>query len=219
MDIFDIVGPVMIGPSSSHTAGAARIGRITRKILGEKVVAADIGFHGSFAKTWRGHGADRAILGGLMGLDVDDERLRNSRNIADAAGMKYSFRNVYLSDTHPNTLLLRVTGESGKALKLQAASIGGGRIEVQYIVDLEAGFAGDKPTLIVPHYDVPGVIAFVAGCLSEANINIARMGVFRQEAGGAAVMIIETDGLPEETVVEKLKLMPSVLNVTLLESL
>ena len=219
MDIFDMIGPVMIGPSSSHTAGAARIGRITRRILGEKVLSADIGFHGSFAKTWRGHGTDRAVLGGLMGLDVDDERLRNSRSMADAAGMKYSFRSVFLQDTHPNTLLLRVAGESGKTLKLQAASIGGGRIQVQYIDDLQAGFAGDKPTLIVAHYDVPGVIASVAGGLSEANINIARMGVFRQEAGGAAVMIIETDGLPEGSVVSKLKLLPSVLNVTLLESL
>ena len=132
MQLFDIIGPVMIGPSSSHTAGAARIGRITRMLLGEEVQYADIRFHGSFAKTWEGHGTDRAVIGGLLGLQVDDERLRKSRALAEQAGMRYTISAVQLRDAHPNTVLIDAVGVSGAQISVQAVSVGGGSIRVLF---------------------------------------------------------------------------------------
>ena len=126
MDLFDLIGPVMIGPSSSHTAGAARIGLTAYSLLGERVVKADVGLHGSFAKTYRGHGTDRAIVGGLLGMHVDDPRLRDSLEIARQQGMDVRFEQVNLRGAHPNTVRLHVTGERGTALTLEAASVGGG---------------------------------------------------------------------------------------------
>ena len=116
MDLFDLIGPVMIGPSSSHTAGAARIGLTAYSLLGERVVKADVGLHGSFAKTYRGHGTDRAIVGGLLGMHVDDPRLRDSLEIARQQGMDVRFEQVNLRGAHPNTVRLHVTGERGTAL-------------------------------------------------------------------------------------------------------
>lgn len=219
MDLFDIVGPVMIGPSSSHTAGAARIGRITRQLLGEEVVTADIAFHGSFAKTWRGHGTDRAILGGLMGMEVDDERLRNSRQLADRSGLRYTLRTVFLGDAHANSVLLCVQGQSGKSLCVQAASLGGGRISVEFINGLEAGFSGDYPTLVVGHQDSPGVISEVTRCVSQASINIGTMRAFRSRAGGEASMVLELDGLPPAGLLDSIRALPHVLNVTMIDRL
>ena len=133
MDLFEIIGPVMIGPSSSHTAGAARIGRVARHLLGEPVADAHIGLHGSFAKTYRGHGTDRAVIGGLLDMDVDDVRLRDSLEIARAQRVTFSFAPVVLRDTHPNTLVIDARGRGGARLCVQGASIGGGSIRIQSI--------------------------------------------------------------------------------------
>ncbi|MEG0996903.1 MAG: serine dehydratase beta chain, partial [Clostridia bacterium] len=141
MDLFDIIGPVMIGPSSSHTAGAARIGRITRMLLGSEPQNARIGLYGSFQKTYQGHGTDKALIGGLMGMDVDDLRLRESLELARAAGIRYSFYNAELRGAHPNTVVLDVDGVDGRHIQVQAASVGGGEIVVRSIDGLEAGFS------------------------------------------------------------------------------
>ena len=125
MNLFDIIGPVMIGPSSSHTAGAARIGRVARQLLGEPPVKAVVSFHGSFEKTYRGHGTDRAVVGGLLDMAVDDERLRRSLHIAKEQGLEVTFRAVHLRDAHPNTVVVEAVGESGRRVRVQAASIGG----------------------------------------------------------------------------------------------
>lgn len=216
MNLFDLIGPVMIGPSSSHTAGAARIGRVARQLLGEKPVKAVISFHGSFEKTYKGHGTDRAVAGGLMDMTVDDERLRRSLHLAREEHLDITFQPVKLRDAHPNTVVVDATGETGRHITVQAASVGGGRIRVQFIDGLEVGFSGDKTTLVIRHTDAPGAIATVAQLLSNARINIATMRVFRQAAGGPAIMAITLDALPSEDLLEALRHLPQVTDVTLL---
>ncbi len=216
MNLFEIVGPVMIGPSSSHTAGAARIGRVARQLLGEKPVFADIGFYGSFAKTWEGHGADRAVVGGLLDMRVDDERLRRSIVIAAEEGLQINLHAISLQDAHPNTIVIRARGESGNEIVVQSASVGGGSIRVQYLDGLEVGFSGDKPTIVIKHRDEPGVIAEVSGALAREKINIAAMRVFRSEAHGRAIMVLELDDLPRPDLIAALTALRGVRGVTLL---
>lgn len=196
MDLFDLIGPVMIGPSSSHTAGAARIGLTAYSLLGEKVVKADVGLHGSFAKTYRGHGTDRAIVGGLLGMHVDDPRLRDSLEIARQQGMDVRFEQVNLRGAHPNTVRLHVTGERGTALTLEAASVGGGNIEIHRINGLSVNFTGKADTMIIHHIDMPGAIAAVTTTLARHRVNIANMQVYRRKLGGDAMMVLELDGAP-----------------------
>lgn len=142
MNILDIVGPVMVGPSSSHTAGAVRIGQTVGKLLGERIVNAKIGLHGSFLATGRGHGTDRAIVAGLLGLAVDDPRIPESFAEAKKAGLSFSFEGISLMNAHPNSVRLEVTGESGRKLEVIGASIGGGRIRICEIDGLTANFPG-----------------------------------------------------------------------------
>lgn len=217
MDYFDIIGPVMIGPSSSHTAGAARIGRVARGLLGETPVRAEIGLHGSFAKTYRGHGTDRAIVGGLMGMDVDDPCLRRALQLAREAGMEISISPVQLRDAHPNTVLLHVTGSDGREVTVRAASVGGGRVMIQELNGLEVNFSGEENTLIIRHRDVPGAIAQVSSLLAGADVNIATMRVFRKEEGGSAIMALELDRLPDPSIVAALRHLKGIRDVTLLE--
>ncbi|MDR0898086.1 MAG: L-serine ammonia-lyase, iron-sulfur-dependent subunit beta [Oscillospiraceae bacterium] len=217
MDLFDIIGPIMIGPSSSHTAGAARIGRVTRRLLGAAPVRAQIGFHGSFATTWRGHGTDRAVIGGLLDMDVDDARLRDSLAIAEAEGLSYTFETIHLRDAHPNTMTLSVTAADGRTLEVQAASIGGGRIRIQAVDGLEVRFTGEDDTLIIRHRDMPGAIAQVSSQLALSGVNIATMRVFRKEEGGSAIMALEIDALPDADTVDSLKHLRGMKSVTLLE--
>ena len=219
MQLFDIIGPIMIGPSSSHTAGAARIGRVTRMLLGEDVQEAQIRFHGSFAKTWAGHGADRAVIGGLLGFRVDDERLRNSRELADKQGMRYTITETQLRDAHPNTVIIDALGVHGARVQVQAASVGGGSILVQYLNGMEVGFSGERTTLIIQHRDTPGVIAQVSQMLAWAHMNIATMRVFREDKGGRAVMALELDGVPEEKILSSLRALDAFESVTLLKQL
>lgn len=219
MHLFDIIGPVMIGPSSSHTAGAARIGRVTRMLLGEDVARAEIKFHGSFAKTWEGHGADRAVIGGLLNLRVDDERLRTSRALADEMGMAYRISAIHLRDAHPNTVIIDAVGKSGATVSVQAASVGGGSVRVQYLNGMEVGFSGERTTLVIQHLDTPGVIAKVSRVLADAKMNIATMKVFREEAGGRAIMALELDSMPDEQLVATLRGTGAIRSVTLLDKL
>lgn len=193
MDLFDIIGPIMIGPSSSHTAGAARIGFVAREILGEDVARAVISLHGSFADTYRGHGTDRALIAGLMGMGVDDSRVRDSLTIAREAGLQFEFRTVELDDVHPNTAIIRVTGKSGAQVSVQASSVGGGAIRVDRIDDMAVSFKVAQDTIVIRHRDVPGVIASVSSSIARHGVNIATMQVFRTCEGGDAIMAIEVD--------------------------
>ena len=214
INIFDMMGPVMVGPSSSHTAGAARIGNMGRTLLGEEVARADIGLYGSFAETGFGHGTDRALLAGLLGMKPDDLRIPNAYEEANRAGMAYSFRTVELRDAHPNTALLELTGKSGKQLTLQASSIGGGAIVVNKIDGIDVNFTGDFNTLIVRNQDESGSVAAITSILSQVHINVANMSVNRDRRGGDALMVIETDQHIKPRQVEFLSELPGILSVT-----
>ncbi len=193
MSLFDILGPVMVGPSSSHTAGAVRIGYIARKLLGCKPVSADIALHGSFAATGKGHGTDRALVAGLLGMKPDDMRIPDSFRVAKEEELTFSFEEMQIPGAHPNTVLLFLRGENGKELEVQASSIGGGRIMINKIDGIDVNCSGELPTLIIHNLDQPGLVAKVTARLSEKNINVATMQIFRDKRGGFAVMVIETD--------------------------
>lgn len=213
MDLFDILGPVMVGPSSSHTAGAVRIGRITRMLLGEQPVQARIGLYGSFQKTYRGHGTDKALIGGLLGMAVDDERLRNSLRYAQEAGLRYAFYNAEERGAHPNTVMLDVDSADGRHLCVQAASVGGGEIIVTSINGLEAGFTGHENTLVITQKDARGMIAQISSALSAKALNIATMRVFRRSVGGEAMVVIELDGEADQPLIDSLRALPGIYHV------
>ncbi|SNU93865.1 L-serine dehydratase, beta chain [Megamonas hypermegale] len=198
---FDIIGPIMIGPSSSHTAGAVRLGLMAKEILVEPVKSVEIKLHGSFAQTYKGHGTDRALIAGIMGFKPDDERIRDALQIATENNIKYSFEKVNLDDVHPNTAIIKLTGISGHVVSVQGASIGGGNIVISYINDFEVNLSGKYPSLIVVHKDRPGVINGVTAALALYNINIAYMKVSRKERGAQALMNIEVDNaVPDEAI-------------------
>ncbi len=219
MDVFDIIGPVMIGPSSSHTAGACRIGKYARSILGEDVKTAEIYLSGSFAKTYRGHGTDKAIVAGLMGMDTDDLRIRNSLELATEAGMAYRFLPIHIDDAHPNTVVLKVTGLSGKQWKIEGASIGGGRISIRRINGTPVDISGDATTLLVYHLDTPGMISDVTNILARRGVNIGRFELRRSVKGGEAVMVIEIDGDIDDTVNESIRRYPNVYDSIVLRAI
>ena len=216
MDMFDIIGPVMIGPSSSHTAGAARIGKMARLLLGDEPVAARIGLWGSFQKTYQGHGTDRALIGGLLGMEVDDVRLRESLSLARQAGMEATFYNARLRGAHPNTVVMAVTGKSGRVVHLQAASVGGGEIVVQAVDGLETAITGHANTLVLAYLDTPGMIARISGAVAAGGINIATMRVSRAKAGGQAMVSLEMDGGAEDSLMRALAALPDVYRVAYL---
>ncbi len=193
MNLFDILGPVMVGPSSSHTAGAVRIGNLARKLLQETPVRADIYLHGSFATTGRGHGTDRALIAGLLGMKPDDMRIPDSFEIARQKGLNFTFANKNLKNAHPNTALLVLEGAGGRTVQIQAASVGGGRVEVHRLDGIEVTFSAEKPTLIVYNEDRPGYVSEVTSVLSHDKINIATMRLYRDKRGGFGIMVIEMD--------------------------
>ena len=193
MNIFEILGPVMIGPSSSHTAGAVRIGLMTRKLLAERPVKASIGMYGSFDATGRGHGTDRALVAGLLGMHPDDMRIPESFAYAREAGLTFSFETVQLREAHPNSVVIEAVGENGRDLTVQASSLGGGRIMVNKLDGIDVNCTCEMPTLIVHNMDQPGHVAEVTSMLSHKSVNIANMSLYRDKRGGRAVMVVETD--------------------------
>ena len=206
LDIFDILGPVMVGPSSSHTAGAVRIGRMARTLLGERPVKAEIGLHGSFAETGQGHGTDRALVAGLLGMKPDDLEIPRSFELAAERGMDVSFRTVQLREAHPNTAVLTVEGKSGETLTVQAASTGGGRIRVDRLNGVEVSFTGAFNTLVVHHQE-----------LAVGGVNIANMSLCRNRRGGDVLTIIETDHKLPADVVQRIGSLYAVDHVTYYE--
>ena len=193
MNIFDIMGPVMVGPSSSHTAGAARMGFVARKLLGFQPARANIALHGSFAATGAGHGTDKAIVAGLLGMAPDDPNIPRSFYLAKEAGLEVNVHSVTLRDAHPNTAVMALTGSRGRTVTVSASSLGGGRIRVNSIDGLEAAFSGDLPTLVIRGKDEPGIVSEVSYCLARQGANIATMQLYRDRRGGLSVMVIECD--------------------------
>lgn len=221
MNLFDILGPVMVGPSSSHTAGAVRIGYIARKLLQDVPVKADIALHGSFATTGVGHGTDKALIAGLLEMHPDDIRIPDSFSLAEKCGLAYRFTTKNLRDAHPNTAVLSLTGKNGRTLEIQAASIGGGRIMVHKLDGIEVNFSAEKPTLVVHNQDLPGHVAKVTSVLAQNSINIATMQLYRAKRGGYAVMVLELDqGVKPELIrgMEEMKGITKVTYINLEES-
>ena len=214
MDIFDILGPVMVGPSSSHTAGAARIGSMARTLLGSKPVKAAIHLHGSFAETGFGHGTDRALVAGLLGMKPDDLRIPNAFEEAEKAGLRYTIDEIDLRDAHPNTAVLELTGKGGRTLTVQASSLGGGRIMVNKLDGIEVNFTGESNTLVVRNQDEFGSVAAVTSILNQLRVNVANMSVHRHKRGGDALMVIETDQHIKPKQVEFISELPGILGVT-----
>ena len=212
MNIFDLIGPVMVGPSSSHTAGAVRIGLVARKLLADEPAEAELLLHGSFADTGRGHGTDRALIAGLLGMEPDDTRIPESFLRAEKAGLRFRFGTVSLPDAHPNSVLLRLRGRHGAERRVVAASIGGGRIEVRRIDDMPLRFNAELPTMIVSNADQPGSVADVSRVLAESGVNIATFQVNRDERGGCAVMVIECDSPLDDALVAKVRALPDILS-------
>lgn len=215
MRLFDILGPVMVGPSSSHTAGAVRIGLAARKLLGEEPAHADISLHGSFALTGHGHGTDCALVAGLLGMQPDDLRIPDSFKEAEKRGLTVKLSAVQLRNVHPNTARLQLTGVNGRTLDVVAESIGGGRICIVSIDGIDANFSGEHNTLIVHNQDVPGHVAAVTTALMQRHVNIASMQLYRSEQGGYAVMILECDQPIPTDIEEWLSHIDGIMKITI----
>ena len=208
------MGPVMVGPSSSHTAGAVRIGLITKKLLGSVPVKADITLSGSFGATGVGHGTDKALVAGLLGMDTDDIRIPESFDIAREQNMEFAFSKENIRDAHPNTALLKVEAASGRALEVQASSLGGGRVMINKLDGIQINVTGERPALIVHNLDQPGHVAEVTSLMAHKSINIATMNVYRDKRGGYAVMVLETDQNIPDSAIEWLKRVEGIIKVT-----
>jgi len=214
MNLFDILGPVMVGPSSSHTAGAVRIGRMARALLGQEPVWAQMLLHGSFASTGEGHGTHQALVAGLLGLAPDDSRVPASFELAKERGLEFSFGACTLRDAHPNSVLIQLLGKNGGKLEVGACSPGGGRIRVFRVDGLDTSFSGELPTLVVHNTDQPGCVSQVTGTLARRGLNVATLQLNRGGRGGSAVMVIECDQPIFERAAEEIRSLPGILRVT-----
>lgn len=210
VSLLDIIGPVMVGPSSSHTAGACRLGLIARDLVGGTPETAKVELHGSFARTGAGHGTDRAIAGGLLGYHPDDVRLRESLEAAEQAGMKLVFENAKLrGEHHPNTARITATRE-GRTVTMIGSSIGAGRIVVTAIDGFPVDVTGSYPTLVVVAHDEPGIVATLASALAEEKVNLATMRVSRRQKGGDAIHIYELDSAPGPAALDRIRSLAAV---------
>lgn len=211
--VFDIIGPVMIGPSSSHTAGAARIGRIARDLFGRQPKWAKIHLYGSFAETYKGHGTDVAIIGGLLDFDTDDERIKTSFEEAAAAGLMFEFIPEEAHKEHPNTARI-VMGDDQSELSVEGISIGGGKIEISEVNGFKLRLTGGMPAIIVVHNDRTGCIANVANSLAMHDVNIGHMEVSRIERGLTALMVIEVDQNIDDRIIDQISYIPNIIKVS-----
>ena len=216
MNVFDIMGPIMVGPSSSHTAGAVKIGFTARQLLREEIKQVKLYLHGSFLATGKGHGTDKALIAGLLGMKPDDERIPDSFRYAIERGLEYEFAGIELRNAHPNSVLLKLEGIKGNKLELVASSIGGGAIMINKIDGVEADVCACYPTLIVNNEDKPGHVSMVTSVLSQKAVNIATMRIYRDKRGGNAVMIIECDQEVSLEVIDVLRKAEGVMKVTYL---
>ncbi|PAQ15844.1 L-serine ammonia-lyase, iron-sulfur-dependent, subunit beta [Bacillaceae bacterium SAOS 7] len=210
--VFDIIGPIMIGPSSSHTAGAAKIGRLARSLFGREPKWAIISFYGSFAQTYKGHATDVAIIGGLLDFDTFDERIIDAIKIAESRGISIQFIEEMAVPTHPNTAKVRIGDEAGE-IELVGISIGGGKIEVTELNGFELKLSGQHPAILVVHNDRFGAIATVSNELAKHQINIGHMEVSRKAKGEMALMIIEVDQTIDDQVIQAIEHLPNVIQV------
>lgn len=211
--VFDIIGPVMIGPSSSHTAGAARIGRLARELFRREPKWVNVSFYGSFAKTYKGHGTDVAIIGGVLDYDTFDERIINSIETSRKKGIKIRFREEEAITDHPNTAKIHMGDDEGE-IELVGISIGGGKVEIIELNGFELKLSGHHPAILVVHDDRFGAIAAVSNIIAKHELNIGHMDVSRKEKGKMALMTIEVDQPIDEAVLKELSSLSHITQVT-----
>ncbi|MGH4124959.1 MAG: L-serine ammonia-lyase, iron-sulfur-dependent subunit beta [Clostridium sp.] len=211
--VFDILGPIMVGPSSSHTAGAARLAKIASIIAGKNIASVKFVLHGSFAKTYKGHGSDRALVAGILGMDPWDDRLKDSLSIASEQGLGVEFIEGDLGDVHPNTVKFIITKKSKRKVEIIGSSVGGGNILIFEVDGEPVEFTGNYPTIIISHKDIPGMISKVSTILFNENVNIAFMNVYRNSRGLKAAMVFETDTIVPKNVLDKIKDLGYIYNI------
>ena len=218
LSIFDVIGPNMIGPSSSHTAGAVSIALMARKLFAEEIKSVTFTLYGSFAKTYQGHGTDRALLGGILGFATHDERIRDAFDHAKEMGVEFQY--VIDDETvtnHPNTADIDIVGVSGRKMSIRGESIGGGKMKIVRIDGIDVEFTGEYSTLIVRQIDKPGVVAHITQALSEHNVNIAFMRLFREDKGATAYTVVESDEAIPESVLDKIRQNQNVSDLMLIQ--
>ena len=218
-NIFDIIGPIMIGPSSSHTAGACRIGYTAQNIIKVPVTEVTFTLYGSFAKTYRGHGSDIALLAGFLGIKPDDERLVDAFKIAENRGLAYAFIPSDDDTPHPNTVKITAKTNRLETWEIIGISIGGGKMIINSINGIDVQYSGDYNTLVTNHKDSSGMLSKISTLLSEHRINIAFMKLFREEKGQKAIGIIETDETIPQEVLNELTHIDGMIHVNLIEKI
>ncbi|HJA71903.1 MAG TPA: L-serine ammonia-lyase, iron-sulfur-dependent subunit beta [Candidatus Lachnoclostridium stercoravium] len=219
ISVFDVLGPNMIGPSSSHTAGAAIIAFLAQKMISPPLIKVDFTLYGSFAKTYKGHGTDRALLGGIMGFSADDTRIRDSFRIAEERGLEFSFTpNEEETEVYPNTVDISMENEAGRKMVIRGESLGGGKVRIVRINQVKVEFTGEYSAVIVIHQDKPGVAAHITKCLSDMNINIAFMRLFRKGKGAIAYTIVESDERLPVEIGEKIRENANVHEVMIVQT-
>ncbi|UCZ51774.1 L-serine ammonia-lyase, iron-sulfur-dependent subunit beta [Bacillus shivajii] len=211
--VFDIIGPVMVGPSSSHTAGAARIGLVARQLFQKEPEWVTFHLYGSFAKTYQGHGTDVALLGGILGFDTFDPRIPKAFELAEEKGMDFSFHEENVNMDHPNTVKIRL-GDGQHQMELVGISIGGGKVEIKELNGFKLRLSGNHPAILVVHNDRYGAIASVSTVLAKHEINIGHMEVSRKDVGEEALMVIEVDQNIQNNVMKEVGSLPCVEKVT-----
>lgn len=214
-DVFSIIGPVMVGPSSSHTAGAVRLGRVARALLEQQPKEAVITLYGSFAATGQGHGTDAALVGGLLGYCTDDERLPDALDYAEDAGIGVAIRTGQAPNAHPNTVRFALSTEAGEVVTATGCSIGGGTIKMTEVNGFSVNFSASFPTIVIQHADMKGMVASISRTLEKDGLNISRMSVDRKGRNGDALTVIETDEPPSEDTLQELQSMATVRSVRL----
>jgi L-serine dehydratase len=211
--VFDILGPIMVGPSSSHTAGAARLAKVAALIAGKDIESVQFVLHGSFAKTYKGHGSDKALVAGILGMDPWDDNLKYALEIAQEQGLVVEFVEGNLGDVHPNTVKFIITRADKKIVQIVGSSIGGGNIIIFEVDGQSVEFTGKYPTIIINHRDIPGMISKVSTILYDENINIALMKVYRGSKGLKAAMVFETDTIVPSDVINKIKILGDIYDI------
>lgn len=218
ISVFEVLGPIMIGPSSSHTAGACAIAHLAQKMKSGSLKEVEFTLYGSFAKTYRGHGTDRALLGGIMGFATDDVRIRDSFEIARERGISYRFvPEEGENDVYPNTVDIRMVNDSGTQTTVRGESIGGGKVRIVRINQVQVDFTGEYNAVIIIQKDRPGVAAHITKLLSDRGVNIAFMRLFRESKGEKAYTIVESDGRLPEDITGKLLENPNIQEVMLVQ--
>ncbi|MFA4032558.1 L-serine ammonia-lyase, iron-sulfur-dependent subunit beta [Blautia stercoris] len=218
ISLFEVIGPNMVGPSSSHTAGAVSMALLARKLFPAEIKKVEFTLYGSFAKTYRGHGTDRALLGGIMGFETDDLRIRDSLSIAKERNLDYHFSiGQDTGEEHPNTADIDMTGVNGERLFVRGVSIGGGKVKIVRLNQIDVDFTGEYSTLIISQTDRPGVVAHITKVLSEREVNIAFMRLFREEKGAKAFTVVESDERIPDEVMEQIRENPLVSDVMLVQ--